>query len=64
MSERTRQPLAGRRDLIKFAGASLLLLVSPVGRAATDRNLGILAVRVWPAADSTRVAIEHSAPLK
>jgi N-acetylmuramoyl-L-alanine amidase len=64
MSERTRQPLAGRRDLIKFAGASLLLLVSPVGRAATDRNLGILAVRVWPAADYTRVAIEHSAPLK
>ena len=64
MSERTRQPLAGRRDLIKFAGASLLLLVSPVGRAVTDRNLGILAVRVWPAADYTRVAIEHSAPLK
>lgn len=64
MSERTRQPLAGRRDLIKFAGASLLLLVSPVGRAVSDRNLGILAVRVWPAADYTRVAIEHSAPLK
>ena len=64
MSERTRQALAGRRDLIKFAGASLLLLVSPVGRAVSDRNLGILAVRVWPAADYTRVAIEHSAPLK
>ena len=64
MSERSRQPLAGRRELIKFAGASLLLLVSPVGRAAVDRNLGILAVRVWPAADYTRVAIEHSAPLK
>ena len=64
MSERTRQPLAGRRDLIKFAGASLLLLVSPAGRALSDRNLGILAVRVWPAADYTRVAIEHSAPLK
>ena len=64
MSEHTRQPLAGRRDLIKFAGASLLLLVSPVGRAVTDRNLGILAVRVWPAADYTRVAIECSAPLK
>jgi len=64
MSERTRQPLAGRRDLIKFVGASLLLLVSPVGRAVTDRNLGILAVRVWPAADYTRVAIECSAPLK
>ncbi len=64
MSERTRQPLAGRRELIKFAGASLLLLVSPAGRAVTERNLGILAVRVWPAADYTRVAIECSAPLK
>ena len=64
MSERTQKPLAGRRDLIKFAGASLVLLVSPVGRAAVDRNPGILAVRVWPAADYTRVAIEHNAPLK
>lgn len=64
MSERTRQPLAGRRELIKFAGASLLLLVSPAGRAVTDRSLGILAVRVWPAADYTRVAIECSARLK
>jgi N-acetylmuramoyl-L-alanine amidase len=64
MSERAQKPLASRRELIKFAGASLLLLVTPVGRAATDRNPGILAVRVWPAADYTRVAIEHKAPLK
>lgn len=64
MSERTQEPLSRRRELIRFAGASLILLVSPVGRAAVDRNPGILAVRVWPAADYTRVAIEHSAPLK
>ncbi|MEI7613148.1 MAG: N-acetylmuramoyl-L-alanine amidase [Betaproteobacteria bacterium] len=64
MSERITKPLARRRELIKFAGASLLLLVTPVGRAATDRNPGILAVRVWPAADYTRVAIENSTPLK
>jgi len=64
MSERTSRPLVGRRQLIKFAGASLILLVSPVGRAAAERHLGVLAVRVWPAADYTRVAIEHSAPLK
>jgi len=64
MSERTQEPLARRRALVKFAGASLVLLVSPVGRAAVDRNPGILAVRVWPAADYTRVAIEHNAPLK
>jgi N-acetylmuramoyl-L-alanine amidase len=64
MSERAPSPLANRRELIKFAGATLLLLVTPVGRAATDRNPGILAVRVWPAADYTRVAIEHKEPLK
>ncbi len=29
-----------------------------------SRGSGILAVRVWPAADYTRVAIEHSDPLK
>ncbi|MEI7431898.1 MAG: N-acetylmuramoyl-L-alanine amidase [Betaproteobacteria bacterium] len=64
MSERAAKSLVKRRDLIKFAGASLLLMVTPIGRAATDRNPGILAVRVWPAADYTRVAIEHSVPLR
>lgn len=64
MSERSAPPLAGRRALIRLAGASLLLSVCPFGRAAAGRSAGILAVRVWPAADYTRVAIEHSAPLK
>ncbi len=64
MSEKIQELQFRRRELIKFAGASLFLLVTPVARAAADRNPGILAVRVWPAADYTRVAIEHSAPLK
>ena len=64
MPRRAQEPLAGRRELIKFAGAALLLLVTPVARAAANRNPSILAVRVWPAADYTRVAIEHDAPLK
>lgn len=64
MSKQPHQPLARRRDLIKFAGASLLLLVTPAARAAANRSPSILAVRVWPAADYTRVAIEHDAPLK
>lgn len=64
MSERNPVALERRRQLIRFAGASLLLSVSPVGRAALARASGILAVRVWPAADYTRVAIEHSEPLK
>ena len=42
----------------------MLLSVSPFGRAALERNSGILAVRVWPAADYTRVAIEHNTQLK
>ncbi len=64
MSERAEERLAGRRRLIKFAGASLFLTVSPLSQAATNRNPSILAVRVWPAPDYTRVTIEHSAPLK
>ncbi|HRD92178.1 N-acetylmuramoyl-L-alanine amidase [Accumulibacter sp.] len=64
MSERAEERLAGRRRLIKFAGASLFLTVSPLSQAATNRHPSILAVRVWPAPDYTRVTIEHSAPLK
>ena len=64
MSERPAQPRPGRRGLIKFAGASLLLLVTPVGQASIGRQPGVLAVRVWPAADYTRVTIELGAPLK
>ena len=64
MSERAPIALAKRRQLIRFTGATLLLSVTPLGRAALARASGILAVRVWPAADYTRVAIEHSEPLK
>lgn len=56
-----------RRRLLK-AGAALLLLVTPLARAAAGRGPNILAVRVWPAADYTRVTLEHdggaSTPLK
>jgi N-acetylmuramoyl-L-alanine amidase len=44
-----------RRNFLKFAGAAMTLLVSPVGQAATS----ILAVRVWPARDYTRVTLEY-----
>ena len=64
MSERLRQTHLSRRELIKFSGASLLLLVTPVGRAAINKGPGVIAVRVWPAADYTRVTIELGAPLK
>jgi N-acetylmuramoyl-L-alanine amidase len=58
------QPLSGRRALLKGAGAVLLLQVTSLARAAAARVPSILAVRVWPAADYTRVAIEHDAILK
>ena len=64
MSERVQELLAGRRRLIKLAGASLFLTVTQRSSAASNRSTGILAVRIWPAADYTRVAIEHGAPLK
>ncbi|MDR2112527.1 MAG: N-acetylmuramoyl-L-alanine amidase [Candidatus Accumulibacter sp.] len=64
MPEDARRPLLSRRRLIQLAGASLLLLVAPAGRAAANRPAGVRAVRVWPSADYTRVTIELGAPLK
>ena len=57
-------PLQRRRDLIRAAGASLVLLVTPGARALAAAGTSVLAVRVWPAADYTRVAIESRLPLK
>ncbi len=48
-----------RRRFLKAAGATLALSVSPVGMAATQ----ILAVRVWPATDYTRVTLEFAQQL-
>lgn len=44
-----------RRALLKAGGALLTLLVTPVSNAAEVR---LIAVRVWPAADYTRVTLE------
>ncbi|MCZ2420156.1 MAG: N-acetylmuramoyl-L-alanine amidase [Burkholderiales bacterium] len=49
----------GRREFLKVAGATLALLVSPAGQAATN----ILAVRIWPARDYTRVTLEYREPI-
>lgn len=53
-------PGVNRRTLLKFAGASLALLVSPVGMAAGS----LLAVRVWPADEYTRITLEGNRELK
>lgn len=51
-----------RRDILRAACASLTLLVTPRAFGATAPTL--LAVRVWPAADYTRVTLEHDRFLK
>ena len=48
-----------RRDLLKFAGAALLLSVTPISHAATS----LVAVRIWPAEEYTRITLEASAAL-
>ena len=48
-----------RRRLLKSAGTVLLL-----GSAQIARGASILAVRVWPAAEYTRVTIEADTPLQ
>jgi N-acetylmuramoyl-L-alanine amidase len=50
-----------RRDFVKYAAATLALLVSPAGRAAAS---SMLAVRVWPARDYTRMTLEYQQPLR
>lgn len=51
---------ASRRTVLK-AGATLLLSLCATGHA---RAAGIVAVRVWPAADYTRVTLENDSKLK
>ena len=66
MAERTGPPARfSRRDLLRFAGAGLTLLVTPCAFGATARGAPtLLAVRVWPAEAYTRVTLEHDRPLR
>ena len=53
-----------RRDFLQFAAAGLTLLVTPVRAASVSGAPTLLAVRVWPAADYTRVTLEHDQPIE
>jgi N-acetylmuramoyl-L-alanine amidase len=60
-------PDVTRRKLLRLAGgASLVLFVTPLAQAARGKlgNPSVLAVRVWPAADYTRVTLESDASVK
>jgi len=52
-----------RRQLLRYAGSALVLSVTPLAGLAANRP-AIIAVRIWPAEDYTRVTLEHDAPLK
>ncbi len=53
-----------RRDALKFAAATLTLLVTRSSAHAAARQTSVIAVRVWPARDYTRITLEYSGPLK
>ena len=59
-----RAPFAGgRRAFLHSVGSLCLLSVTPVGALAAAAS-SIVAVRVWPAEDYTRVTIEHQGAVK
>jgi N-acetylmuramoyl-L-alanine amidase len=67
--QRALPPVAGidggRRSFIGSAGVAALLLVSPLAAiAARGGSPSIVAVRIWPADDYTRVTLEHDAPIR
>ncbi|HPR08005.1 MAG: N-acetylmuramoyl-L-alanine amidase [Zoogloeaceae bacterium] len=53
------QPTA-RRHFLKAAGASFAMLVTPLGHAAPR----LVAVRIWPAEDYTRITLESHNEIK
>jgi N-acetylmuramoyl-L-alanine amidase len=55
---------SSRRDALRYAAASLTLLVAPVRGGFAAAPPTVLGVRVWPAADYTRVTLEHDQPMQ
>lgn len=56
--------MVNRRKFLRSAGSLWLLSVTPVGALAASAASSIVAVRVWPAEDYTRVTIEHKGMVK
>ena len=52
-----------RRSFLRSVGSLCLRSVTPAGALAAAAS-SIVAVRVWPAEDYTRVTIEHKGPVK
>ncbi|MDR0996314.1 MAG: N-acetylmuramoyl-L-alanine amidase [Zoogloeaceae bacterium] len=72
MSERAELPAfrLERRRFLNGLGAALLLAVTPVGALgkpagkSAAKKPTLLAVRIWPAEDYTRVTLETNAPVQ
>ena len=58
---RARGVIGSRRRVLAGAAGTLVLSLSPLQIA---RGANLLDVRLWPAADYTRLTLEHDAPLK
>jgi N-acetylmuramoyl-L-alanine amidase len=58
---KARGVIDSRRRVLAGAAGTLVLSLSPLQIA---RGANLLDVRLWPAADYTRVTLEHDAPLK
>ncbi|HEY1092212.1 MAG TPA: N-acetylmuramoyl-L-alanine amidase, partial [Burkholderiaceae bacterium] len=52
-----------RRKLLRGAGSLVLLLQAPQLLRAMPNGASIVAVRVWPAEEYTRVTLESDKPL-
>src|SRR3954470_12214229 len=59
-AELIRVPARRRRTLLKAGGTLLLSVIAPLRAGAAQ----IMAVRVWPAPDYTRVTLENDSDLK
>jgi N-acetylmuramoyl-L-alanine amidase len=55
---------SSRRDVLRYAAALLTLSVTPLRCAFAAAQPTVLGVRVWPAADYTRITLEHDLPLR
>lgn len=55
---------SSRRDVLRYAAAVLTLSVTPLRGAFAAAQPTVLGVRVWPAADYTRITLEHDLPLR
>ena len=54
-------PAINRREWLRLAGATVALLASPAGLASAAN---LVAVRVWPATDYTRITLESHAQIR